>query len=424
MVCQNTYSAKLGVLSNLKKHLFNSHENLRTWLDAYVLQSRRNIDKYTLCDKMVLLTKYFLSSNSAMVELENLYLRKLLTFKLPSPFTFKRKIIPKINENLYKSLEEKLVEANYVCLIIDLWTNFSNEQFLAVGASMIFKNFKKETRVIGMVTTNGSSNAESIKEFVEQIVNKFDFEKKKIIGVVCDQGSSLLRLFKQNENFLFDECIGSNNHSHGLSNINNSQEETLSNVSSILNDDFHALLNSVDDEIEEILDEDEEFIIDEEIESDEECDESVLIRTEESEEYESEDQVNVLNIELGTNMLPRYSCAAHKINLAVRESIKSCPGFSNILTKLSNFAASIRRSNVLSVNFIEKKAKLRCENGTRWSSSYLMLESFYKAYEKNAFSPENPCPVDKNTIAAYLKILHPLYTLSLMSQKLIGILVM
>ncbi|RNA09202.1 zinc finger BED domain-containing 1-like [Brachionus plicatilis] len=406
LTCRNNYSAKLGESSNLKKHLYNSHENLRNWLDAYVTQSHRNIDKFTLCDKTVLLTKYFLSSSSAMVELENPYLRKLLTFKLPSPFTFKRKIIRKINKNLNKSLEEKLIEANFVCLIIDLWSNLSNEQFLAVGASMIFKNFKKETRVIGMVKTNGSSNAESIKELVEIVVNKFDFDKKKKLGVVCDQGSSLLRLFKQNENFLFDEYIENNNQtSNETSNIENlSQEQTVSDAnSSILYNDFRTLLNSVDNEIEEILDDDEEFIVEPDFESEDEDDSGVFVRNEESEEYESE-EINILNIELGTNMIPRYSCAAHKINLAVRAAIKSCPVFSNTLTKLSKFASSIRRFNVLSVNFIEKKAKLRCENGTR-------------AYEKDAFSPENPCLVDKNTITSYLKILHPLYTLSLMSQN-------
>ncbi|RNA03209.1 hypothetical protein BpHYR1_011107 [Brachionus plicatilis] len=258
---------------------------------------------------MVLLTKYFLSSNSAMVELENSYLRKLLTFKLSSPFTFKRKIIPKINENLHKSLEEKLIDANFVCLIIDLWSNLSNEQFLAVGASMIFKNFKKEARVIGMVKTNGSSNAEKYW--------------------ACDQGSSLLRLFKQNENFLFDEYIENNNQtSNGTSNIENlSQEETVSDAnSSISYNDFRTLLNSVDNEIEEILDDDEEFIVEPDFESEDEDDSGVFVRNEESEEYESE-EINILNIELGTNMIPRYSCAAHKINLAVRAAIKSCPGF-------------------------------------------------------------------------------------------------
>ncbi|RMZ93523.1 hypothetical protein BpHYR1_019311 [Brachionus plicatilis] len=60
---------------------------------------------------------------------------------------------------------------------------------------------------------------------------------------------------------------------------------------------------------------------------------------------------------------------------------------------------------------------MRCENGTRWSSSYLMLESFYKAYEKDAFSRDNPCQVSKNKILSYLKVLHPMYSISLMSQR-------
>ncbi|CAF0905174.1 unnamed protein product, partial [Brachionus calyciflorus] len=130
------------------------------------------------------------------------------------------------------------------------------------------------------------------------------------------------------------------------------------------------------------------------------------------------------NIELDTNSVPRYSCAAHKLNLAVRSGIKKSKKFSYILAKLSKFASEIRRSNIKSLSFIENKAKLRCENGTRWSSSYLMLESFLKAYEKKAFSDEKafekqdkPCPVSQRTILSYLKILNPLYTLSLLTQK-------
>ena len=52
--------------------------------------------------------------------------------------------------------------------------------------------------------------------------------------------------------------------------------------------------------------------------------------------------------------------------------------------------------NVPSLFFIqafkEKKCRLQCENLTRWSSSFLMLESVKRAYEKGAFNGKvNKC---------------------------------
>ena len=57
--------------------------------------------------------------------------------------------------------------------------------------------------------------------------------------------------------------------------------------------------------------------------------------------------------------------------------------------------------------FIEKKYRLRIENTTRWSSAFLMLEAVKRAYDRQAFSDENPCPVDLETIEIYLQILAP-----------------
>ncbi|RNA21659.1 zinc finger BED domain-containing 4-like, partial [Brachionus plicatilis] len=114
------------------------------------------------------------------------------------------------------------------------------------------------------------------------------------------------------------------------------------------------------------------------------------------------------NWDIGTNTIPRYSCAAHKINLM---------RILRLLAKLSKYAASVRTSTIISYDFTEKKAKLRCEIGTRWSSSYLMLQSFYKAYEKSAFPTDKQCPVRKTKIVSYFKILRPLYSFSLLAQK-------
>ncbi|RNA01509.1 hypothetical protein BpHYR1_048609 [Brachionus plicatilis] len=99
-------------------------------------------------------------------------------------------------------------------------------------------------------------------------------------------------------------------------------------------------------------------------------------------DFLNESTINLLKIQKGTNTIPHYSCAAHKINL-VR--------ILGLLAKLSKYSASVRPSTIISYDFTEKRQN-RCQNGTRWSSSYLMLQSFFKAYEKSAFPTDKPCP--------------------------------
>ncbi|RNA15565.1 hypothetical protein BpHYR1_033482 [Brachionus plicatilis] len=336
----------------------------------------------------------------------------MLNFEIPSQQTFKSYILPELLQNINKSFEEILNEAKSICLITDLWSNSSNEQYLALAVSMVKNDHSKKIRIIGMTPTNGSSNAESIK--------------RKIIGICCDQGSSLLRLFRQNQNDLFDDHIffpQNENYSRNYSVRNENQEFELIYAFSQIDREIQEV---ADDEvifIEEVyVEEDDEEIENNDVELNTSSFTDQLLNSDENpnsnylDETDS-DQINFLNIEIGTSSIPRYSCAAHKINLAVRSSIKSCRLLSKMLSRLSNYAASIRRSNMNSLDFINKKCKLRCENGTSWSSSYLMLESFYNAYEKGAFNNNNRCPSSKDKIISYLKILYPLNTFSNLTQK-------
>lgn len=124
-----------------------------------------------------------------------------------------------------------------------------------------------------------------------------------------------------------------------------------------------------------------------------------------------------LSINLGTDEIPRYSCACHKNNIAVRIAIKKHNHISRVLVKLSKYAAKHKNSINLVKLSIKKKARLRIENKTRWSSSYLMLESFHRAYLRNAFPSESPCPVSFEDIELYLQILLPAFKFNLIMQK-------
>ncbi|CAF1131770.1 unnamed protein product [Brachionus calyciflorus] len=52
-----------------------------------------------------------------------------------------------------------------------------------------------------------------------------------------------------------------------------------------------------------------------------------------------------------------------------------------------------------------------------WSSSFLLLESFHKAIARNAFPPNDPCPVNLVNIETYLQILAPAFHFNLIMQK-------
>jgi hypothetical protein len=71
-----------------------------------------------------------------------------------------------------------------LCLITDIWTNKKNEDFIAVSASLVFEGFVKEVVTIGMLLMEGAHTAENIQISVEKLVNRFKFNKAKIIGIV------------------------------------------------------------------------------------------------------------------------------------------------------------------------------------------------------------------------------------------------
>ncbi len=53
----------------------------------------------------------------------------------------------------------------------------------------------------------------------------------------------------------------------------------------------------------------------------------------------------------------------------------------------------------------------------RWASTFMMLESFKKAYERNAFPEGFPCPIPLEKIETYMQILLPAFKFNLIMQK-------
>ena len=128
-----------------------------------------------LSDQELDLIKYFISSDSALTQLENSFLRKCLAPGL--------KILPAVMKNLKEIIEKKLNEAEFINLISDGWTAlFSNEEYLGLCAQTINSSWEQELIVIGMVELKNGHSAEQLKLNIEYLVNQYNFDKNKVLG--------------------------------------------------------------------------------------------------------------------------------------------------------------------------------------------------------------------------------------------------
>lgn len=130
--------------------------------------------------------------------------------------------------------------------------------------------------------------------------------------------------------------------------------------------------------------------------------------------------ISKLNINLGTDDLPRYQCADHKLDIAVKTAIKMHPELTKIIQILNKSNNHFKRVCKLSKIFRKKKCRLRLQGKQRWSLVYLILESTKRAFDKEAFDqndPQKKCPVPYEKIELYLQILKPLYLLNISLQS-------
>ncbi len=190
--------APFQYLSNLKSHL-NIHSSLKDWLSRYQRFKNKGVEKL-LSDEHLTFIKFFIASNISALELNNVHLQKLCAnyLKIPSEYVLTTNLLPMLMEKLCKIIEEKLENALVITLIVDIWTNKIGADYIAVAASTLDSCWVHEVFTVGMMLMPGPHNAENIKIAIEVIINKYEkFDKSKIQSVVCDEGSSLVRLFSQ-----------------------------------------------------------------------------------------------------------------------------------------------------------------------------------------------------------------------------------
>jgi hypothetical protein len=181
--CDHKLQAQFKETSNLNKHL-KSHAEFNNWLKLFNAHFNRTKETM-ISDKLFSLIKYFISSNAALAELKNEHFLKILdpSISCPSYNVFRNELLPSVMERFYSAVQNKLNRAVSVTLILDIWTNRLNRDFVALAASIIDHNFERELIVIGMMRMPPTGhNAESIKQVVECLINKYHFDKSKLRG--------------------------------------------------------------------------------------------------------------------------------------------------------------------------------------------------------------------------------------------------
>jgi hypothetical protein len=174
-------NCSFGALTNLNKHLFK-HDESRRWYKKY--QDHLGVKPSTgLTDGQLNLIKLFVSSYQSLNLLKNEYFRKLCSnsVHIPSEVYFRYDFLKEVIEKLHHEIEVLLKKALVVTLIPDIWESNLIHR-LGLGVTLVFDSFDRQLLIIGIEIIQGS-NAEAIKITTESIINKYDFDKKKIRSI-------------------------------------------------------------------------------------------------------------------------------------------------------------------------------------------------------------------------------------------------
>ncbi len=123
-------------------------------------------------------------SNSSFNNLKFPYLRNIFdkSLNIPSYYSFRSKLLHDVLDKLYFAIENKLKEAVSVSLILDLWTNNFNTDFMPCAAMLSFKTIEKESLVLGMTPMPCRHTSANINKALLKLLQIYNFNRKKIYG--------------------------------------------------------------------------------------------------------------------------------------------------------------------------------------------------------------------------------------------------
>jgi hypothetical protein len=106
-------------------------------------------------EKTLNLVKYFISSNGALRELKNKWLRELISIEvLPGPDSFRKTILPEVYRKMREEIVKTLNQAS-TSLLTDLWCNTQTSDFIGLCAVLTTSSFEREMLTVDMIRMPG-----------------------------------------------------------------------------------------------------------------------------------------------------------------------------------------------------------------------------------------------------------------------------
>jgi len=95
-----------------------------------------------------------------------------------------------------KLIMKKLAEAHFICLTADAWSAHGRA-FLGVTGHWISNEYKRESVVLACSRFKGKHSFDRISQELNSVIEKFNIKKSKIVCVVTDNGSNFVKAFKE-----------------------------------------------------------------------------------------------------------------------------------------------------------------------------------------------------------------------------------
>lgn len=169
--------------SNLIKHL-ETHSELKEWLELFRM-SKNTTSQFSIDIAHFKLIKYLAASYMSLRRFRDPAFLDILDPSIIciSYHELKNKMIPEFLAKLRSLFNKKLNMAVTISLILDIWTNKINKDFIAIIAVITNSSWERELLVLDISPMVGGHNAENIKEAVEKMINGYKFDKSKISGI-------------------------------------------------------------------------------------------------------------------------------------------------------------------------------------------------------------------------------------------------
>ena len=104
------------------------------------------------------------------------------TIKCPTYDYLRNQIIETLMSKLFAKIQDKLRSAITISLMVDLWSRRIMAGYIGLGAICIFPDAHRELFVIDFKAVSDRHTAENVKNEIETMVNKHDFNKAKLNG--------------------------------------------------------------------------------------------------------------------------------------------------------------------------------------------------------------------------------------------------